>query len=143
MKIINFGSLNLDYVYRVPHFVRPGETLSPTSRKTVCGGKGLNQSVALSRSGANVWHAGCIGAGDGAPLSDMLDEAGVDTDRIDERVVARYPEIRNILYSYLEENGSLDPEVVGDPAVIGGWKFVPEKLARPALKADMDLVFGR
>ena len=73
----------------------------------------------------------------------LLDEAGVDTDRIDERVVARYPEIRNILYSYLEENGSLDPEVVGDPAVIGGWKFVPEKLARPALKADMDLVFGR
>ena len=28
MKILNFGSLNIDHVYQVPHFVQPGETLS-------------------------------------------------------------------------------------------------------------------
>ena len=73
----------------------------------------------------------------------LLQEAGVDTDAIDERIVARYPEIRNILYDYLMKNGSIDPEVIGDPAVIGGWKFVPEKLAQPALEADMALLFKR
>ena len=72
----------------------------------------------------------------------LLDEAGIDTDDIDRRVVARYPEIRNILYDYLLENGSIDPEVISDPKVIGSWKFVPENVAQPALKADMALLFG-
>ena len=73
----------------------------------------------------------------------LLDEIGIDTDRIDERVVARYPEIRNILYDYLKEHGSIDPEVIGDTRVIGSWKFVPEKWANPALKADLALLFGK
>ena len=71
----------------------------------------------------------------------LLDAAGVDTDRIDERVVARYPEIRNLLYDYLLKNGSIDPEVIGNEAVIGHWMFVPEKLAAPALERDMALLF--
>lgn len=28
MKILNFGSLNIDKVYQVKDFVRPGETIS-------------------------------------------------------------------------------------------------------------------
>ena len=39
MKVLNFGSLNLDYVYAVDHFVQPGETLSSLSQKVVPGGK--------------------------------------------------------------------------------------------------------
>ena len=78
MRILNFGSLNLDYVYQVDHFVQPGETLSAQSRAVKAGGKGLNQSVALSRAGAAVCHAGCYGA-DGAVLKDLLEENGVDT----------------------------------------------------------------
>ena len=73
----------------------------------------------------------------------LMKETGIDTDNIDERVVARYPEIRNILYDYLMENGSIDPEVIGNPAVIGAWKFVPENVAGPAMDRDMDLLFGR
>ena len=73
----------------------------------------------------------------------LMKETGIDTDNIDDRVVARYPEIRNILYDYLMENGSIDPEVIGNPAVIGAWKFVPEKLAGPAMDRDMMLLFGR
>ena len=73
----------------------------------------------------------------------LMKETGIDTDRIDDRVVARYPEIRNILYDYLMENGSIDPEVIGNPAVIGQWKFVPEPLAGPAMDRDMDLLFSR
>ena len=73
----------------------------------------------------------------------LLQEAGIDTDRIDDRTVARYPEIRNILYGYLLENGSIDPEIIGDPKVIGQWKFVPEKIAGPAMERDMALLFRR
>ena len=73
----------------------------------------------------------------------LLQEAGIDTDRIDDRTVARYPEIRNILYDYLMENGSIDPEVIGNPKVIGAWKFVPEKIAGPAMEQDMALLFRR
>mgnify|MGYP002860915144 CR=1 FL=1 len=73
----------------------------------------------------------------------LLAEAGIDTDRIDERIVARYPEIRNILFDYLVENGSIDPEKIGDPAVIGSWKFIPEKLSSEALEQDFALLFHR
>jgi len=73
----------------------------------------------------------------------LLQEAGIDTDRIDDRTVARYPEIRNILYDYLMENGSIDPEVIGNPKVIGAWKFVPEKVVGPAMERDMALLFRR
>lgn len=79
MRILNFGSLNLDYVYQVDHFVQPGETLAALSRDVKAGGKGLNQSIALARAGAPVWHAGCLGAG-GDELKRMLEENGVDTE---------------------------------------------------------------
>ncbi len=77
MKVLNFGSLNLDYVYAVPHFVRPGETLAAASRSVKPGGKGLNQSVALARAGARVFHAGCVGEG-GEGLKRLLESCGVD-----------------------------------------------------------------
>lgn len=78
MNILNFGSLNLDFVYAVDHIVRPGETISSKSLNVFCGGKGLNQSVALARAGARVFHAGMIG-GDGNILLDACHENGVDT----------------------------------------------------------------
>ncbi len=71
----------------------------------------------------------------------LLKEAGIDSDKIDDRIVSRYPEIRNLLYDYLMENGSIDPEVIGKGSVIGRWKFVPEKVAAPALERDMALLF--
>lgn len=78
MKVLNFGSLNLDYVYQVTHFVQPGETLSAVSQAVTPGGKGLNQSIALARAGAEVYHAGCIGIG-GESLAGALQKNGVDT----------------------------------------------------------------
>jgi len=78
MKILNFGSLNLDLVYQIPHFVRAGETLSTTGFSKNVGGKGLNQSVALAKAGAEVYHAGMIGE-DGEMLRSFLAENGVDT----------------------------------------------------------------
>lgn len=78
MRILNFGSANLDYVYRVPHFAAPGETLAVKEQSINPGGKGLNQSIALARAGATVCHAGCIGNG-GEMLASLLKENNVDT----------------------------------------------------------------
>ena len=60
MKILNFGSINKDYVYSVNEFVNPGETIQTSNLKTFIGGKGLNQSVALAQAGSKVFHAGNI-----------------------------------------------------------------------------------
>ena len=80
-KFLNFGSLNIDYTYRVAHFVGAGETLAASEVQTFCGGKGLNQSIALAKAGANVFHAGSIGA-DGTFLLDALKKAGVNTELV-------------------------------------------------------------
>ncbi|MCL1929314.1 MAG: ribokinase [Treponema sp.] len=76
-KILNIGSLNSDHVYSVPHFVTAGETLAATTLQYFPGGKGLNQSIALSRAGAMVFHAGKVGP-DGVLLTEWLRESGVD-----------------------------------------------------------------
>ncbi|SKB79721.1 ribokinase [Lachnospiraceae bacterium] len=81
MKILNFGSMNIDNVYNVDHIIAPGETENSYSIAHHCGGKGLNQSIALAKAGAPVWHAGQIGE-DGKALLDILTENGVHTDFI-------------------------------------------------------------
>jgi len=82
MRILNFGSLNLDFVYEVDHFVRPGETLGALSWSRFCGGKGLNQSIALAKAGAKVLHAGRVGK-DGLVLKEKLEEFGADSSLVE------------------------------------------------------------
>lgn len=81
MKILSFGSLNIDYVYSVPHFVKKGETLSAKELNVYTGGKGINQSIALARAGVETYQAGAIGT-DGMFLLEQLKEAGVKTDLV-------------------------------------------------------------
>ncbi len=81
MKVLCFGSLNIDYTYRVSHFVRQGETLAAESLQVFSGGKGLNQAVALARAGAETWMAGAVGE-DGRFLLEELAAAGVRTDHV-------------------------------------------------------------
>lgn len=83
MRIVNFGSLNIDYVYRVDEFLRPGETKPARSREIFCGGKGLNQSIACARAGLSTFHAGFLGY-EGMFLKEKLAESGVATDFIRE-----------------------------------------------------------
>lgn len=78
MPILNFGSLNIDHVYRVDTFVLPGETKHTKSYAIHSGGKGLNQSIAAARAGSQVFHAGIAGR-DGGFLVEMLQAAGVNT----------------------------------------------------------------
>ena len=81
LKLVNFGSLNIDRVYRVRAFVRPGQTISAQDFACCAGGKGLNQSLAAARAGAQVLHAGAIGE-DGGMLQALLEESGADTSRL-------------------------------------------------------------
>lgn len=78
MKVLNFGSINIDYVYQMDHFITPGETAPCIGLTTGCGGKGLNQSIALARAGTPVYHAGLYGK-DAQFLLDKMQQAGVDT----------------------------------------------------------------
>lgn len=86
-KVLNFGSLNIDRVYRVDNIVKEGETIAASEFSLHPGGKGLNQSIALAKAGANVYHAGGIGA-DGQILSDILEEANVNIELIERRDAA-------------------------------------------------------
>ena len=81
MKIYNLGSLNIDYVYQVDHFVAPGETLSSDRMHIFPGGKGLNQSIALARAGVQVIHGALVGDG-GEFLLETMAASGVDVSRI-------------------------------------------------------------
>ncbi|SFO20448.1 ribokinase [Pseudobutyrivibrio sp. JW11] len=81
MKVLNFGSLNLDYTYQVPHIVREGETISSNDVQMHLGGKGFNQSVALARAGVPVYHAGLVGE-EGLDFYDACQECGIKTDYI-------------------------------------------------------------
>ncbi len=88
MAVLCFGSLNIDDTYTVPHFVAAGETLASTALERFAGGKGLNQSVALARAGAEVYHAGAIGP-EGGFLLETLRASGVDV-----RYVETLPQVR-------------------------------------------------
>jgi len=77
MRILNIGSMNIDYVYKVEHIVSEGETQNVLLVETNVGGKGLNQSVAAARAGGTVFHAGMIGK-EGKILIDFLKKSEVD-----------------------------------------------------------------
>lgn len=81
MKVLNIGSLNLDYVYHTDHIVLPGETEETDSRHTFLGGKGMNQSCALAKAGAEVYHAGLIGS-DGGAFLDACQTYGIHSEYI-------------------------------------------------------------
>ena len=118
-KILTFGSLNIDYVYSVDHFVQKGETLASGALEIFSGGKGLNQSVALGRAGAEVFHAGAVGP-DGQFLLDLLQEAGVDTHlvkrlesvRTGNAIIQRDPEGNNCILLYGGANQAITREQV-------------------------------
>lgn len=118
MRIFNLGSMNIDYVYRVPHFLRPGETLSSGSLELFPGGKGLNQSVALGRAGAQVLHGAVQGSGGGF-LVEVMKAAGVDVSRIRQAEASPGHAIiqvddggQNCILLYAGTNGTVDADYI-------------------------------
>lgn len=79
--ILNFGSINLDLVYRVSTLPKPGETLASIGYEKYLGGKGINQSISAHRSGADVLHLGCIGP-DGVWIKEQISDFGLSLEGI-------------------------------------------------------------
>lgn len=77
MKICCFGSMNIDMVFSVDAFVKPGETIQSKSMSLYAGGKGLNQAIALRKAGVEVTMAGSVGK-DGSLLLGACDRNGID-----------------------------------------------------------------
>lgn len=81
MKMVVFGSLNIDKTYSLEDFVRPGQTISASKMEQFCGGKGFNQAIALRRAGNEVYFAGAVGQ-DGGMLLENLDRNGINRDHV-------------------------------------------------------------
>ncbi len=120
MGIINFGSMNLDHVYSLRHFVQPGETIQSEDYHIYSGGKGLNQSVAAARAGAKVLHAGMAGKGS-EMLLDLLSSCGVDTTHIGKSEAAQGHAIiqvsesgENCIILYPGSNACITEEYIDD-----------------------------
>lgn len=118
MKILNFGSCNIDYVYSLDHIVENGETETSGKLEIFPGGKGLNQSIALAKAGARVYHAGCIGS-DGAMLEKMLKESGADISlvkKVNEKnghaIIQLSASGENSIFIYPGSNGMVTTEYI-------------------------------
>lgn len=124
-RILNYGSLNIDHVYSVPHIVRPGETISAVGFKDFPGGKGLNQSVAMARAGAMVFHAGKIG-NDGEFLKKILVADGVDCTWLKNSggpngsaIIQKDADGQNAIICYAGSNGEISPAEIDEVLEIG------------------------
>ena len=58
-----------------------------------------------------------------------------------DRIIEKNKEIRDIIYDLVIEKGTLDDALISDKSIIGSWKFVPESIAEPLLDKDMALLF--
>ena len=123
MKILSLGSLNIDFVYSVEHIDREGETISARERERKQGGKGLNQSVALARAGAEVFMAGCVGP-DGADLVETLRLAGADTTFVHEvdepsghAIIQLADSGANAIITYGGANVKITPQMIDETLV--------------------------
>ncbi len=157
MKILNFGSLNIDHTYRLPRRIQPGETLSAAMYVKGCGGKGLNQSVALARAGAQVYHAGLVGEG-GDFLRQRLLDCGVNctylkkTDMPNGHAIIQVdPSGENAIVLYPGSNHALTPDFVdgvlakfgpGDLLLLQNETNMVPYLIRAGRARGMDVAFN-
>jgi ribokinase len=83
VKVIVFGSINMDLVVTTPHLPRAGETLTGHSFFMAPGGKGANQAVAAARLGVETVMVGRVGDDSfAAPLLANLKNDGVDVTQV-------------------------------------------------------------
>ncbi|WP_430298228.1 ribokinase [Sinomonas sp. B1-1] len=81
--VVVVGSLNADLTVYCPRLPAPGETIAGTATEVGPGGKGANQAVAASLSGAGVAIVGAVGDdSNGAMLRHAVSGAGVDVSRV-------------------------------------------------------------
>ncbi len=69
--------------------------------------------------------------------------AGLTFEQVEQRIIKRLPEYREILYKHLLDDKCIDSLKISDPKVIGHWEFVPKALADRVINRDMQLLFNR
>ena len=69
--------------------------------------------------------------------------AGISAEEMNERIIAKYPEIRDLIYNYISEHGTVTKADVNNSAVIGSWSFIPEDTVAPIMEADMAKLFRK
>ncbi|MEL3917970.1 ribokinase [Aeromonas enteropelogenes] len=120
-RLVVLGSVNADHVLRVPHFPRPGETLTGHSYQVVPGGKGANQAVAAARLGASVSFIARIGDDAiGRQMRQGFAQDGIDVsaveldDKLPTGIAIIYvsDEGENSIGISAEANGALSPAMV-------------------------------
>lgn len=157
MKVLNFGSLNIDNVYSVEHMAAPGETLASSGMQVFCGGKGLNQSIALARAGVPVYHAGLVGE-EGGILRKACEEAGVDARYIKtvpgksgHTVIQVDKNGQNCILLYEGANGQVTEEYAdgvlahfgkGDLLLLQNEINMPEYIIHQAYAAGMEIAIN-
>lgn len=158
MKILCFGSINLDYIYKVDHFVNEHETLPCQDLSIQPGGKGLNQSIALSNAGADTYFAGCIGP-DSQLLTETLEYYNINYDYIKQvddtptghAMIQNNPQGDNCILVYKGSNKCLDVKMInetlnhfqkGDMLVIQNEINLAEYIIRTAKKRGMTVALN-
>lgn len=118
MKILVYGSINIDLTFLVDHIAGPGETIGGLSLEKSAGGKGANQAAALAKAGMPVYLAGKIG-GDGRFILDLLRSYGVDTAYVAEyggatgqALIQVDKKKQNAIIVYPGGNGSISAEEI-------------------------------
>ncbi len=73
----------------------------------------------------------------------IIEGAGIPKEKIEERIICRYPEIRDLIYAYLKEVGIFDEGTICDRRLLGSWSFIPAAEASGRIDDDMALLFGK
>ena len=71
----------------------------------------------------------------------LLKGAGLSKDEVEDRILERLPEIREMVYQFFKKHGTVGVENFGERAVLGEWRFVPEKTVGPMFEKDLSLIF--
>ena len=157
MKLLVFGSLNIDHTYHLPHLVKEGETLSSTAYAKNEGGKGFNQAVALAKAGLDIFFAGAIGK-DGLFLQEYLQSIGIDTAHIQvldvptgHAIIQVDAEGRNSIFLYGGANQAITEEHInqvlshfqaGDYILLQNEINLGESILRKAHEKGMHIILN-
>ena len=157
MKLLVFGSLNIDHTYHLPHLVKEGETLSSTAYAKNEGGKGFNQAVALAKAGLDISFAGAIGK-DGLFLQEYLQSLGIDTAHIQvldvptgHAIIQVDAEGRNSIFLYGGANQAITEEHInqvlshfqaGDYILLQNEISLGESILRKAHEKGMHIILN-
>ena len=115
-KIMVLGNSNVDFVFQIPRFHDPGETILAESLATFFGGKGANQAITAKRLGGDVHFITKVGSDHyGKSYREHLINNGLDqklilTDRklpTGTAVIELTTKGENRIIAFLGANGSL------------------------------------